>query len=112
MSKSLTKKTHDFLMCLGLHPVGAAQKVDKLEIEAAAMRKSVRHFLRQFSKDGEREVGDFRLAHLSKSVRHAGGSRRSTATVYMKGTWYKLGWITFVQNPTSQVVDVFLTNEF
>jgi hypothetical protein len=109
-SKSLTAKTHAFLTHLGLHPVGGVEKVDKLEIVASATRGSVRSFMKTALSGGQGSVGDFDLRFGTTAMSR--GYRRTTATVYHKGTWFKLGWITFITVPRSQVVKVILNNEF
>lgn len=107
MSKSITLKTHKFLTALGLHPVGGALKEDQMQINAAAMRKSVRKFLRNFRGDADYTVGGFRMRSAVTLWSACGRS----FTVY-DASGRKMGWLTFVHVPKSQVVNVYLNNEF
>jgi hypothetical protein len=110
MSKSVTSKTHAFLFNLGLHPVGGAEKTDRMSIKASVMRKSVRLFKQNVGKGGTIDIGDFRIAR-SRDWRRGNG-RCTMFTVYRKGTWQKFGWLTFTVVPHSQVAEVSLDNEF
>lgn len=110
MSKSVTSKTHAFLIGLGLHPVGAAEKVDRMSIRASVMRKSVRAFKQSTARGADFEIGDFKIVKV-RTWRHGNG-HHTTFTVYRKGTWQKFGWMTLAVVPHSQVVAVALDNEF